>query len=232
MINNAEMDVQAQDLADRCGLLTVAGPDSGNLMEELQVNLNLQEWRTVQFQDAPVIVAHSRPNSYDFIADERISGELWRVIALKGTIPMGSEAYERVRVCIEDRPAPCREFGTLKCKPINLDINTTMMVNVENNQLQQIKSTTIGQQLDDNCKFVKLSPKDESNSEVLLNDKIFSLANDEIGFVTSVAQDIDGRMKVLGYLQKDMQGIENVNINNKQFAVQKPKYVVYGFDID
>lgn len=97
------------DISSRTVLLTLVGPDSGNVLKEIGgdvlapiVDGAYSSHTMLQFAGAaaPVIVAVGcglAVPGYNLIVDESIAGDVFAVLAAKGCVPAGQQEWERMR---------------------------------------------------------------------------------------------------------------------------------------
>lgn len=98
--------VRLVDVSARTAMFAVMGPESAELMRELNaqalVDQPAHSHIVLDYAGKPCIIAAGCgiPNvrGFTFIADETVSGELYRSIITKGAKPIGTRDYERARV--------------------------------------------------------------------------------------------------------------------------------------
>jgi len=108
--------VEVMDISERCGMLTLVGPGSDELLAELGagdvVGKPEGSHTLLNFGGSPVIAAVTtglRMPGYTLIVGEDKTGELWRQLAMKGAVPMGADAWEQARI-LQGCPAPGKEL--------------------------------------------------------------------------------------------------------------------------
>ncbi|EXB97354.1 hypothetical protein L484_024217 [Morus notabilis] len=108
--------VDIQDITKRTSFFVLVGPKSSQLMEDLNLgNLVGQSYGTHQHfsvNGMPVTVGVGSiisEDGFSVLMSPAAAGIVWKTILSKGAIPMGSNAWEKLRV-LQGRPAPQREL--------------------------------------------------------------------------------------------------------------------------
>ncbi|CAG9467051.1 unnamed protein product [Pedinophyceae sp. YPF-701] len=108
-------DVAVQDVSERTAMLALAGPESDAVLGEIGLTglagQPVGSSAMVAFKGSPVVATirsvfgggDAEARGCVIVADESVAGDLWRVLALRGAVPMGSVVAERARV-MKGRP--------------------------------------------------------------------------------------------------------------------------------
>ena len=109
----AAAGADAADLAERCALLSLVGPDAAALLAKAGVSGVMDQplgaHLTFGFEDRPVVATHggaemfvsfdertkTRKACANLIVDEGVAGLLWAAMTSLGAKPAGTDALER-----------------------------------------------------------------------------------------------------------------------------------------
>ncbi|KAJ4717220.1 Aminomethyltransferase [Melia azedarach] len=109
-------NVEIQDISKQTCLFTLVGPKSNLVMENLNLgDLVGQAYGTHQHYSVngmPITVGVGNfisAEGYSLLMSPAVAGSVWETLLSHGAIPMGSNAWEKLRI-IQGRPAPGKEL--------------------------------------------------------------------------------------------------------------------------
>ena len=228
-------NVELQDMDGKCCLLSLLGPKSRELLEELKaVGLPADAYAShtlLDFDGKPVMVAVGSGltrDGYTLIADEAVAGELWNVLVARGAVPAGEEEWERARVLV-GRPKPGAEL-TEDYNPLEAGLYSAVSVDkgcyVGQETLSKVHNNdAVKQQL----WGLELSQPCELGARIQRGSK-------RLGQLTSVTQTLGGDHFGLGYLrcreggaQVDLEGLD-VTVGGVEAKVKSIPYATRAFE--